>query len=148
MYPVCHQACPRLYLLRYIVFAVLSLSAAAGSAAEDNNAVFECPQNAAGITSEIKAILGPGFADEKAQSLDDSFRRLEILSLQAGHCSAMARSTKSNTDGRDQNIMEWHSINQWLVRLVSVVSLNRKGHLASRWQDEYQLFAEVYEFEP
>ncbi len=120
------------------------------SAAEDDDAAFSCPANADGVAPEVRRLLAAEFAAtaDDGTKLAENFRNLEILVLQAGHCSASARSTRQDAAGRDQNIMEWHSMNQWLSRIVNIMSLNVRGDRSRDWRDEYALFAEVYEFEP
>lgn len=119
----------------------------AGATAQEDS--WHCPQNAEGVTDNVRALLSADFhAGEDGASLDASFRELEILTLRSGHCSAAARSTGRKTPGRDTNIEEWHAINQWLSRLVNIMGLNVRGDHRRTWRDEYALFAEVYEFEP
>ncbi len=109
----------------------------------------ECPLNAEGVAPQVKTILGPRYgAADGDHGLADSFREMEILLLQAGHCSAAARSHGNAALDRERNIMEWHSLNQWLERLVGIMRRNTRGDLTASWRDEYSLFAQVYEFEP
>ena len=117
--------------------------------ASAEEADWTCPANAEGIASRVRELLSVDFHNGNDQhGLDENFRQLEIMSLHSGHCSAAARSTGRETPGRDNNIEEWHAMNQWLSRLVNVMGLNVRGDIRRTWRDEYELFAEIYEFDP
>tara|TARA_A100001037_G_C15026073_1_gene578688 strand:+ start:467 stop:889 length:423 start_codon:yes stop_codon:yes gene_type:complete len=107
-----------------------------------------CPENADGIAAEVKTILGTPYKNGITTPSKSHKAALQELLVNAGHCAAVARSFGTESNNRHQNIMEWHAINQWLDRLVSFVHLNEKGDLSINWRQEYEIFAEVYEFEP
>jgi hypothetical protein len=124
------------------------LCAIAAWAAEEDEG---CAHHAVDVAPRIKAVLGPHYAKaaDDSAALQTSFRELEILLLEIGHCRAAAQSIEhAASDGRQAEIMEWHTLNQWLYRLVNFVGLNARGDNSVNWRDEYSLFAEVYEFEP
>ncbi|MGE0485709.1 MAG: hypothetical protein AB7Q81_16305 [Gammaproteobacteria bacterium] len=110
-----------------------------------------CAHHAIDVAPRIKAVLGPHYANAAvdAAALQASFRELEILLLEIGHCRAAAQSIEHAAgDDRQAEITEWHTLNQWLYRLVNFVGLNARGDTSVDWRDEYSMFAEVYEFEP
>ena len=108
-----------------------------------------CPYTADDVAPRIKAVLGPRYAtSDDATALEASFRELEVLLLDIGHCRAVVQSGERPDGDRQAHIGEWHSLNQWLYRLVNFVGQNARGDDSVSWRDEYALFAEVYEFEP
>ncbi|MEQ8497245.1 MAG: hypothetical protein RLW42_23755, partial [Gammaproteobacteria bacterium] len=101
------------------------------------------------VAPRIKAVLGPRYAgSDDAAALGASFRELEVLLLDIGHCRAVVQSGERPDADRQAHIGEWHSLNQWLYRLVNFVGQNARGDDSVSWREEYALFAEVYEFEP
>lgn len=130
---------------QYCVALALMLTVAAAMAQSARS----CAVNADDVAVRVKAILGPSYASAPdSATLAANHGELERLLLEAGHCSASARSHDTQVADRQRNIMEWHSVNQWLNRLVGVMALNTRGDMSSDWRDEYTLFAEIYEFEP
>ncbi|MAT65853.1 MAG: hypothetical protein CMN57_09430 [Gammaproteobacteria bacterium] len=108
-----------------------------------------CEYAVGDIAPRIKAVLGPRFAAaDDGTALTESFRELELLLLDTGHCRAVVQSAERNDANRQAHIREWHTLNQWLYRLTNFVGQNSRGDLSVSWRDEYALFAEVYEFEP
>ncbi|MEX2479587.1 MAG: hypothetical protein WD928_01885 [Gammaproteobacteria bacterium] len=108
-----------------------------------------CAYAAADVAPRIKTVLGPRYgAAEDLEALSGSFRELEILLLEIGHCRAAAQSGEVPDAHRQEHVAEWHSLNQWLYRLANFVGLNARGDTSVSWRDEYALFAEIYEFEP
>ncbi|MEQ8662579.1 MAG: hypothetical protein RLW62_17340 [Gammaproteobacteria bacterium] len=132
---------------RYPVLVVLLATALSAGAWDDvGNG---CPYTADDVAPRIKALLGPHYASGgDAATLTSSFRELEVLLLDIGHCRAVVQSGERPDAERQAHIGEWHSLNQWLYRLVNFVGLNARGDDSVSWRDEYALFAEVYEFEP
>ncbi|MGB1879620.1 MAG: hypothetical protein ACPHTD_02790 [Gammaproteobacteria bacterium] len=131
---------------RLSLFFLLAFNCCVSAVAEED---YGCTDYAEGMAERIKAILGPSYAGaDNAAPLEDNLEKLQALTTLAGHCSAAARSIESHGPDRQRNIYEWHSINQWLARLVGAVSLSLTGKADRPWQDEYTLIAEVYEFEP
>lgn len=109
----------------------------------------DCVVNADGITVQIKSILSPLYvAADDLTALKAGIDKLETLLLHAGHCTATARSAGTEVGDRERNIMEWHSMNQWLGRLVGSAALYARGRGDADWRDEYNLFAEIYDFTP
>ncbi|MCA8967185.1 MAG: hypothetical protein H6977_19030 [Gammaproteobacteria bacterium] len=131
-----------------LVFAFVGclLAHPAWAAEEDEG----CAHHAIDVAPRIKAVLGPHYAKPVVDpgTLQTSFRELEILLLEIGHCRAAAQSIEHAGGDRQAEITEWHTLNQWLYRLVNFVGLNARGDTSVDWRDEYSLFAEVYEFEP
>jgi hypothetical protein len=137
---------PKLKNVFLIAWAVaLVASYTSTSTANDSLA---CPENADGIAAEVKAVLGPLYEGGTTSPAEPHKTALQALLVNAGHCAAVARSFGTESNNRRQNIMEWHAINQWLDRLVSFVHLNVQGDFSIDWRREYEVFAEVYEFEP
>lgn len=131
-------------LLLSCLFGLL-LAPLAASAEDDEG----CAHRAIDVAPRIKAVLGPRYAapgDDAA--LADTHRELSALLIEIGHCRAVAQSIEHPGVDRQTEIMEWHTLNQWLYRLTNFVELNVRGDRSVDWRDEYSLFAEVYEFEP
>lgn len=115
---------------------------------EENNQA-GCAENADDMAQRVKQLLNQRYvARANGEAMRPALAQVEQLLLEAGHCSTSARSHNTEVGNRQRNIMEWHSVNQWLNRLVGVLALNVGGDESADWRDEYELFAEVYEFSP
>ena len=132
--------------LRYgALLLSLSVWVSAASAKE----TYGCSYDAEDVAPRIKHVLGPRYvAAEDRGALNGSFHELEKLLIEIGHCRAIAQSGEVDDPLREQHVMEWHSLNQWLYRLVNFVGMNANGDASVDWRTEYALFAQVYEFEP
>ena len=132
---------------RATLLGALLLPATIAIAEDDNNA---CGYSADDVAPRVKDLLGPSYAagEDDAGVLAARAGELEALLVTIGHCRAVAQSIESPGGNRQRDIIEWHSLNQWLYRLSNFLGQNLNGDTSVDWRAEYALFAEVYEFEP
>ena len=113
-----------------------------------------CEHTVASVPVSVHAILAPHYAEQSAgQALRPAQRAIEILMLEAAHCKMAAQSgettrARQRSAAAEQQLVEGHSLDQWLYRLVNFLGLNAKGDTSVDWRVEYETFAEVYEFAP
>ena len=136
----------KLKISSFMLWASTLIALGLNSSVADDSST--CPENADGIAAEVKTILGPLYEVGTTSPSKANKAALQKLLVNAGHCAAVARSFGTESNNRHNNIMEWHAINQWLDRLASFVHLNEQGDFSIDWRQEYEVFAEVYEFEP
>jgi len=103
----------------------------------------DCGHSVTGVPEEIKGILSPAYAGEA--DLQAIAKQMNVLMLEAAHCQAAAQSIIGRSRESEAEIVEWHSLNQWLYRLTNFVNLNANGDNSIDWRDEFKVFAEVYE---
>jgi hypothetical protein len=129
--------------------AVTLLASAAGVQAPPD---VDCNDPLGTMPSAIKGVLSPlrVHASDRAR-LSAAAQQLTALTNSGGDCRIRLQG---DAQGRDKHgnshreqIRDWISLNQWLDRLTSFVAMNAEGDLSVDWQDEYVLFAEIYEFE-
>jgi|GEM_PF-3152239 hypothetical protein len=108
-----------------------------------------CGKDADDFSAQVKVVLGPIYAQpDDLKRIQAGMAQLTDLLSMAAHCSSQARAPGESGEERNRKIMGWHSMNQWLDRLVSRVGISARDGNDLSWRDEYELFAEVYEFKP
>jgi len=116
--------------------------------------VAACGHTVTSVPASVHDILAPHYAQQSAgQDLRPAQRAIEVLMLEAAHCKMAAQSgekmrARERSADDEQQLVEWHSLDQWLYRLVNFLGLNAKGDTSVDWRVEYETFAEVYEFTP
>ena len=108
----------------------------------------ECSNTGDLMASQIKNLFTAAYHSKENDSLDSLRKKLEGFLVKAGDCSASARANAQNIKNRQNVIMEWHSMNQWLNRLHGFITLNTNKDFSQDWRKEYEIFMEVYELKP
>lgn len=134
----------RTFLTPVVILAGLLTSAGAALAETDLKGA-GCDHTIVSVPQTVQAILTPAYTGAAGVNLKDVARKMEILMLEAGHCRAITQSFENQSDTKATELIEWHSLNQWLYRLANFVGLNSRGDNSIDWREEYKLFAEVYE---
>ncbi len=127
-----------------VIALLLAVIAAPAIAATDT----DCGHTAESVPHSVRSLLAPYYAREvTANELRKVHHQLELLMLEAAHCKLSAQSVLGRNDAAEQELVEWHSLDQWLYRLVNFLGMNAKGDTSVSWRTEYETFAEVYQLE-
>ncbi|MEM7540007.1 MAG: hypothetical protein AAF384_00320 [Pseudomonadota bacterium] len=99
----------------------------------------------------MKKILDPLYQGQPEEAqLRDANTKLDKLSKDAAYCRLQTHLVFSTQEGDDaamrQFVAEWGALNQWLGRLAGAIERDISGAGPS-WREEYDFFAEIYEFE-
>lgn len=112
------------------------------------SAAKSCGHTTQSVPLSVQSLLAPLYAGPAAPAdLREAHRQLELLMLEAAHCKLSAQSVTGRSDAAEQELVDWHSLDQWLYRLVNFLDLNAKGEKTVDWRAEFETFAEVYELE-
>lgn len=134
-------------IFRYLAGLVL-IASCGGIAAADPAGGPGCQHTYATVPGSVRTILEPFYTGTSpADELAGASARLRTLMTEANLCRVMIMTPDNDSASKQHDIMEWHSLNQWLERLTNFVGLNATGHTNVNWREEYELFAEVYELE-
>lgn len=105
-----------------------------------------CAHTLETVPTSVRTILTPYYSGDTPESaLGDASAELQVLMSEANVCRLVSMDSANTSPTKQRDIMEWHSLNQWLTRLVNFTGLNARGHTNVNWRDEYELFSEVYE---